>query len=337
MELQSMELDPDARMVRSMTLEPVPLADARRLRRLLARQPRNEPASDETQATVSELIDSLGSSDWLGNRSRRRSRDEIVAAGSRVRNELAQPGTPRPACDALIQLLASLERDPSSQDTLTTDSQPPQGARHVDLFVLALPLEQLAYYVNRTTMLTFLAPELRDVIHLSRHMDWMAGIQFYLSVPLDIAPGHIVGLDSNWALTAVEHTQFWDDIDLPNHLQGVLSVDISAWDKRGRTIRKEAYNCSDQEIATEVWAQLKEMLNARDRVDVLRDDMLVGGAIVAGRSYNIDDSIVDLRDRKKQAFYERARSLKFSTLPQTDEGEPSTTPNASGFDEKVDE
>jgi uncharacterized protein with NAD-binding domain and iron-sulfur cluster len=178
-------------------------------------------------------------------------------------------------------------------------------------FVLALPLEQLAYYVNRTTMLSFLAPELRDVIRLQRSMDWMAGIQFYFESALDIATGHIVGVDSDWALTAVEHTQFWDDIKLPRTVKAVLSVDIAAWNKKGRTIRKAAFHCTPDEIAQEVWAQLKEMLNRSKRLPVLDERMLVGGKLERNVSYHLDESIVEIDDRKKQAYYERARSLSF--------------------------
>jgi uncharacterized protein with NAD-binding domain and iron-sulfur cluster len=183
-----------------------------------------------------------------------------------------------------------------------------------DYFVLALPLEQLAYYVNRSTMLAHLAPELRRVIPLSREMDWMAGIQFYMGTPLDVAPGHLVGLDSDWALTAIEQTRFWDDVPIPREVRGILSVDIGAWDKKGRRVRKEAFNCTDEEIAEEVWAELREMLNRPDRSEVLRDDMLLGGKLARNYSYHLDDSVIDLRDRKKQATYERARGLVFGTL-----------------------
>ena len=167
-------------------------------------------------------------------------------------------------------------------------------------------------------MLTYLAPDLSTTVRLSRHLDWMAGIQFYFERPLDIAPGHLVGLDSDWALTAIEQTQFWDDVELGRNIKSILSVDISAWNKKGRKIRKEAFNCDADEIAEEVWAQLSEMLNKPNRADVMRKDMLVGGSLKQNVSYHLDDTIVERCDRKKQAAYERARGLDFSTV-----GEPS--------------
>jgi hypothetical protein len=191
-------------------------------------------------------------------------------------------------------------------------------------YVLALPLEQLAYYVNRTSMLTYLAPDLRNTVRLSRHLDWMAGIQFYFERPLDIAPGHLVGLDSDWALTAIEQTQFWDDVELGRNIKSILSVDISAWNKKGRKIRKEAFNCHADEIAEEVWAQLSEMLNKPNRADVLRKDMLVGGGLKQNVSFHLDDTIVERYDRKKQAAYERARGLELSTLSDPADEQPTT-------------
>ena len=81
------------------------------------------------------------------------------------------------------------------------------------------------------------------------------------------------------------------------------------------------------EIAEEVWAQLSDMLNKPNRFEVLRKDMLVTGQLTKGESYHLDDNIVERFDRKKQAAYERARGLDFSTL-----GEPGTPPTP---DEKL--
>jgi hypothetical protein len=52
----------------------------------------------------------------------------------------------------------------------------------------------------------------------------------------------------------------------------------------------------------------------------------VGGKLVKGLSYHLDDSVVDLRDRKKQAFYERARGLQFSTPDLVLQGQANDEP-----------
>src|SRR5205085_4797319 len=113
-----------------------------------------------------------------------------------------------------------------------------------EYFVFALPLEQMAYYVNRSATMTYHDPSLRRLILLAEHTDWMAGIQFYLEESFDLVSGHIVCMDSEWALTAIEETQFWKDVDfettdkkrLSPPLKAVISVDIAAWDRKGHFV-----------------------------------------------------------------------------------------------------
>ena len=128
-----------------------------------------------------------------------------------------------------------------------------------DHYLFALPVEQMAYYVQRSETLQRLDPALKNIILLSEHVDWMAGVQFYLKDVVNITRGHIDLLDSEWALTAVSQVQFWKDVDLaqPGQRSGsrgpaagrggvgsILSVDVSAWDRKGRLRPKEAYNCT---------------------------------------------------------------------------------------------
>jgi hypothetical protein len=296
-------------------LEPVATANARRLRKLLTQRlgagAADNGADDDDRREAEALIGELIDSSWLGSSGLTEAPGPaagLLPALIAARDDLRAGGGA--AVEALVPLLAALEADPAARPQV-----------EADYFVLALPLEQLAYHVNRTTMLTFLAPELREVLRLAHYMDWMAGVQFYLQSAIDIAPGHLVGLDSSWALTAIEQTQFWRDVPLPAGVKAVLSVDVAAWDQRGRTTRKEAFNCTDQEIAGEVWGQLKEMLNRDGRPQILRDDMLLGGSLERGRSYHLDESIVDLRDPKKQAFYERARGMRFCAPDLIKQGE----------------
>jgi 15-cis-phytoene desaturase len=180
-----------------------------------------------------------------------------------------------------------------------------------DHFVFALPAEQMAYYVNRSSMLTHYDPGLRRIVALSSSMDWMAGIQFYLRSPLEAPRGHIVCMDSEWALTAIEQRRFWRDVSLPTWMQAVLSVDISAWSRPGRFVPKEAYRCTRDEIAREVWGQLAESFNRSARKEIFREALLVNGTLDA-RSYHLDNDIVEIYDRKKQGAYLRAQSARLS-------------------------
>lgn len=185
---------------------------------------------------------------------------------------------------------------------------------HADYFVFSLPVEQMAYYVNRSGAAREHDANLEWIVRLADSTDWMAGVQFYLREPVHLAPGHVIGMDSEWGITAIEQTQFWKDVPLPAGVESIISVDVAAWDRRGREVPKEAYNCSNEEIAREVWAQLEAGLNRSTQQRRLDQRMLVGGALKKGESFHIDDSIVDVFDRKKQGAYERARSVRFSAI-----------------------
>ena len=209
--------------------------------------------------------------------------------------------------------LESLKPDPADPE----ERQNEEVRHDAAYFVFALPLEQMAYYVNRSPSLRRLAPELGALPRLAYFLDWMSGIQFYLGEPFEVTDGHIVCLDSEWSLTAIEQTKHWHDVKLPKQVKAILSVDIARWDRRGRLIQKEPYNCTEEEIAQEVWAQLKVQLNRRTAV--LRDDMLrdakpgaTSPDLRKGFNFHIDEALVDKRDRKKQALYEKARGVRFS-------------------------
>jgi uncharacterized protein with NAD-binding domain and iron-sulfur cluster len=107
---------------------------------------------------------------------------------------------------------------------------------------------------------------------------WMNGIIFYLKEDLPLVRGHTIMIDSPWALTAISQRQFWPDVDFSKFgrgkVNGILSVDISEWKTNGEYAAKgkPADVCSKQQIAEEVWAQLKASLNGTE--EVLHDDML---------------------------------------------------------------
>jgi uncharacterized protein with NAD-binding domain and iron-sulfur cluster len=351
MELDSIQFDAKSRRVRRLFVQPVVIADVRRLRGLIDRSVRapDDVDRDDVREMLSLMDDLLDTKRFKGivpeiltlnlrqrlkqNRKRVRAIHlKLAPAFKKLRRKQEELEQADPARAAALQveiqnLQGEIKADRAALTAVLKKMDPfarllakveAAGAKErpvdADYFVLALPLEQLAYHVNRSQMLTFLAPKLRNVVRLSRHMDWMAGIQFYLNRAVSVSPGHLVGMDSPWALTAIESTRFWKDVTFPPGVKSILSVDISAWDRRGLRTRKPAFNCTNGQIALEVWAQLRQMLNRKEAPPVLRKDMLVGGSLKRNRSYHLDESIVDLRDRKKQAFYERARGVRFNTL-----------------------
>jgi 15-cis-phytoene desaturase len=130
-----------------------------------------------------------------------------------------------------------------------------------DYYISALPVERMAALM--TDDLKRATPSLANLDKLATR--WMNGIQFYLAKDEPLANGHVIYLDSPWALTSISQRQFWTHIDLAQYgngaVRGILSVDISDWDAPGILFGKPARECSAQEIKDEVWAQLKQHLN----------------------------------------------------------------------------
>jgi uncharacterized protein with NAD-binding domain and iron-sulfur cluster len=133
-----------------------------------------------------------------------------------------------------------------------------------DFYVAALPVE---------VMRGLLSPELRAAEPRLNGLDrlvtrWMNGIMLYLREDLPLVRGHAIYLDSEWALTSISQRQFWRDV--PPGVGGVLSLDISEWQRAGRLTGKVAAQCTPEEIRAEVWAQLQAHLDdVLDGVDVV--------------------------------------------------------------------
>lgn len=86
-----------------------------------------------------------------------------------------------------------------------------------------------------------------------------AGIQYFLAS--DFAPlrGHVYYPNSAWRLSSVSQAQFRrDQPDPTDRYQGLISVVIAAWDVPGGDAadKKPAWECSEAQIAKEVWAQI---------------------------------------------------------------------------------
>ncbi|MFD7395535.1 FAD-dependent oxidoreductase [Streptomyces virginiae] len=153
----------------------------------------------------------------------------------------------------------------------------PDGAARTvtaDHYVSALPVE----HARRTWSAALRAadPMLGRCDKLET--DWMTGIQFYLTERAELVHGHLNCIDSPWSLTAIQQAEHWPSRDFPaDYGDGTavdcLSVDISEWDKPGILYGKTAKQCTREEVAREVWAQLKASLNDTGK-DLLTDTTL---------------------------------------------------------------
>jgi uncharacterized protein with NAD-binding domain and iron-sulfur cluster len=116
--------------------------------------------------------------------------------------------------------------------------------------------------------------------------DWMNGLVFHLRERLDLTNGHVNYVDSPFAVTSISQAQFWKR-DLSQYGDGTVkesfSTIVSDWVTPGILYGKTAKECTPQEIANEVWAQIKAHVN--DTGVVLSDDML--------HSWYLDPAIIN--------------------------------------------
>lgn len=173
-----------------------------------------------------------------------------------------------------------------------------------DYYIAAVPIEVMSRLII-TSELEKYDPSLSNIHELGRNIAWMNGIQFYLTEKVPIVYGHVLYVDTPWALTSISQQQFWADFNLREYGDGtvkdVLSVVVSDWgpfmkptteeqrreaelESQGIKIKKYAENCTDDEIAREVWEELKRSLNQGGN-EILKDEYL--------HSWHLDPDIVD--------------------------------------------
>lgn len=155
-----------------------------------------------------------------------------------------------------------------------------------DHVVVAVPVE--AARRLWTPELLAAAPEFGQLSALTT--GWMNGIQFYLRSRAAIARGHTAYVDAPWSLTSISQNQFWG-AGLSGYgdgtVQDCLSVDISDWDTPGILYGKPAKQCHPEEIAREVWAQLKTHLVGRA---ALHDEDLHSWFLDPGIAWNASEN-----------------------------------------------
>jgi len=151
-----------------------------------------------------------------------------------------------------------------------------QGKRTLmsgDYYVAALPIERMAPLLNSAMLAA--APALANLYTLAANVEWMNGVQFYLRRDVPIAHGHVIHVDTEWALTSISQLQFWRNVPPEqfedSDVRGVLSVDVSDWTAAGADGRP-AVQSSREEAVREVWRQLKQSINTDN--ELLRDQDL---------------------------------------------------------------
>jgi uncharacterized protein with NAD-binding domain and iron-sulfur cluster len=181
-------------------------------------------------------------------------------------------------------------RDQRISAARIVDENGAQRTIDADYFVVALSAEQARKLWSPDVLAV--RPELAAMDRL--YVDWMNGIQFYLRRPADISRGHTAYIDAPWSLTSITQNQLWTRKLTEfgdGTVQDCLSVDISDWSTPGMLYGKPAKECTREEIAREVWAQVTAHLD--DRATVLRDDDL--------HSWFLDPGITWQSDQQRNA------------------------------------
>ena len=148
-----------------------------------------------------------------------------------------------------------------------------------DYYLAAVPLERMAPLVSKEMLAV--DATLGCIEELAnpkrKSLNWMNGVQYYLNQDVPLTNGHVICIDSKWAITAISQAQFWPDFPLSGYgegnVRGLLSVDVSDWFTPGLN-GKAAHDCTLDEIIHEVWDQLEASLNGGgmllDRSMILR-------------------------------------------------------------------
>jgi len=132
-----------------------------------------------------------------------------------------------------------------------------------DHYVAALPVEKLREMITAPHPLLTAEPRLARLEHLT--VRWMNGVMFYLNKDVALQRGHTIFIDSEWALTAISQAQFWPNVNLETYgdgsVDGLLSVDVSEWERPSKRTGLCAKDCTKEQIFEEVWAQLVDHID----------------------------------------------------------------------------
>ncbi|HUO52177.1 MAG TPA: FAD-dependent oxidoreductase [Gemmatimonadaceae bacterium] len=147
-----------------------------------------------------------------------------------------------------------------------------EGALTADHYICALPIEYTAPLLTKEILAA--DPALAGILRIAGQVYDMTGIQFYLEQDVPLVKGHMSMIDTPWALTGISQRQFWPGIDFAHlgdgRVNGILSIDISEWDTPGLCFpgpdgkNKTARQCTKDEVAEDVWTQMRKSLTQPD-------------------------------------------------------------------------
>ncbi|MFZ1096389.1 MAG: FAD-dependent oxidoreductase [Xanthobacteraceae bacterium] len=141
-----------------------------------------------------------------------------------------------------------------------------------DYYLVAVPVEEAAAVLDASPGVAAAGERLNGITGpLRGDVRSMTGMQLYLDAPLtDLPPdlGHALYVDSEWALTSIEQSNFWrtpfDDIRRwgVGNIRTVWSIDVSDWHTAyPSSSGTDADHCQRQQLRDFAVAQLAASLN----------------------------------------------------------------------------
>lgn len=187
--------------------------------------------------------------------------------------------------------------------------------KSADFYVCALPVEKMADVLQKSPEVEAAGENLKEIrTRFKGDVRDMVGMQFYLSRPLDRYPrdvGHVIYVDSAWALTGICQSNFWrhphDDLAQvgAGNVQTVWSTILSDWESlHPGPGGSAASTCTRAELRDLTIAQLELGLNGDgitrfDKASVLSHylDASLTPAAPGGTSTNTQPLLVNKPDR----------------------------------------
>ena len=149
-----------------------------------------------------------------------------------------------------------------------------------DYHICSIPVERLVPLIDDD--MASACPQLSNVRnHLGTCTDWMVGAQYFLKRDVRLCAGHVLYIDSPWALTSISQRQFWEragsslaDRYGRGDLGGIVSVDISNWDAIAPRFGRTAKQCTREEILDETFLQIMDGMNYKGEIVLRHEDVL---------------------------------------------------------------
>ena len=188
-------------------------------------------------------------------------------------------------------------------------------------YIMAAPVEAAVSIFQRGPgMILEHAPSLKLLNHIQ--VNWMSGVMFYTKTDVTMTPGHVVYLESPWALTSISQNQFWPRKVAQygvGAVKGIVSSIISDWTAPGNggvLSRPAKEAASAAEVAREALAQMRAHCDAIPEIDLSEENVI---------AHYLDADIIFNQQAREQMsglmpameFYRRKEAVQHLLKPAT--------------------